>query len=396
MAFHQTSIRAGRYVKQLTGYQAFIPSPLPPQPSIKFDEALVDTLSRADRSVGRLDGCAETLPNSELFVFMYIRKEAVLSSQIEGTQASLLDVLEYEAATREATAGDVGDVFSYLAAMDHGLKRLRTLPLSLRLIREIHAKLLSQGRGARDAGDFRRTQNWIGPPGSLLKDAAYVPPPPHDMYTALDNLEKFMHDNSPMPYLVRAGIAHAQFETIHPFVDGNGRLGRLLITFMLCERKILRKPLLYLSYFLKKNRSEYYDRLQAVRDGGQWEQWLAFFLRGVGEVAEEATSTARKIAQLREDHRKLVARGRSAGRALILLERLYRQPIVSMSMVSNICGTTFQGASDMTRHFSSVGILREITGHKRHRLFAYVRYLSLLGEPVRRRPKGGSPKSKFL
>jgi Fic family protein len=385
MAFHQTSTRAGHYVKQPTGYHAFIPSALPPNPRVKFDDAFLEILSRADRAVGRLDGCAETLPNSELFVFMYIRKEAVLSSQIEGTQASLMDVLEFEAAAREATTKDVGDVFNYVAAMKYGLGRLRTLPLSLRLIREIHAKLLVDVRGTRDAGEFRGTQNWIGPAGSPLKDAVFVPPPPRDMHIALDGMEKFLHATDPMPYLVRAGIAHAQFETIHPFVDGNGRLGRLLITFMLCEHKILRKPLLYLSYFFKKNRSEYYDRLQAVRDSGQWEHWLKFFLRGVAEVAEEATMTARKIVQLREQHRKLVAQrlGRSAGRALTLLESLYLQPVVSMSTISKVCGMTFQGASDMAKQFSSLGILKESTGQKRHRLFAYIRYLSLLGESTR-------------
>lgn len=385
MAIHQTSTRAGRYIKQPTGYHAFIPSELPPNPRIKFDDGFLELLSRADRAIGRLDGCAETLPNSELSVYMYIRKEAVLSSQIEGTQASLMDVLEFEAAAREATTRDIGDVFNYVNAMNYGLRRLRTLPLSLRLIREIHAKLLANVRGARDAGEFRGSQNWIGPAGSLLKDALFVPPPPHDMHIALDSMEKFLHATDPMPYLVRAGIAHAQFETIHPFVDGNGRLGRLLITFMLCEHKVLRKPLLYLSYFFKKNRSEYYDRLQAVRDTGQWEHWLKFFLRGVAEVAEEATMTARRIVQLREQHRKLVAHslGRSAGRALTLLENLYRQPVVSMSTISEICGITFQGASDIAKQFSSLSILKETTGQKRHRLFAYTRYLALLGEPTR-------------
>jgi Fic family protein len=390
MPFHQISTRAGRYIKQPTGYQAFVPSVLPPIPGIRFDDDLLESLSRADRAVGRLDGCAETLPNLELFVFMYIRKEAVLSSQIEGTEASLMDVLEFEAASREATSHDVGEVFNYVSAMKHGLARLKTLPLSLRLIKEIHARLLRGVRGAGYAGEFRDKQNWIGPPGSLLKNALFVPPAPHDMQAALGNLEKFLHDSAPMPYLVRAGIAHAQFETIHPFVDGNGRLGRLLITFMLCEHKILRKPLLYLSYFFKQNRAEYYDRLQAVRQSGEWENWLKFFLRGVGDVAEDATGTARKIVQLREQHRKLVTEslGRSTSRALNLLENLYLQPVVSMAKVSEICGVTFQGASDMVKHFSSLGILKETTGQRRHRLFAYARYLALLGEPLqpRRRP----------
>jgi Fic family protein len=387
MAFRQSSIRAGRYVRQPTGYQAFVPSPLPPNPRIRLDDNLLDVLSRAHLAVGRLDGCAETLPNPDLFVFMYIRKEAVLSSQIEGTEASLMDVLEFEAASREATSKDVGEVFNYVAAMNHGLSRLRKLPLSLRLIKEIHSKLLSGIRGQRYAGEFRSTQNWIGAPGALLKDALFVPPTPHEMHNALDNLEKFLHDNTKIPYLIRAGIAHAQFETIHPFVDGNGRLGRLLVTFMLCEHKILRKPLLYLSYFFKKNRTEYYDRLQAVRDSGQWENWLKFFLKGVGEVAEEATATARKIVQLREQHRRLVTDnfGRSTSRALTLLEHLYRQPVVSVAGICDVCEITFQGASDIAKHFSSLGILKETTGQRRHRLFAYNRYLGLLGEPMRRK-----------
>jgi Fic family protein len=398
MTLRQTSTRAGRYITQPTDYQAFVPAPLPPNPRIRLDDAFLEILSRADRAVGRLDGCAETLPNSELFVFMYIRKEAVLSSQIEGTQASLMDVLEFEAATREAAPRDVTDVFNYVAAMDHGLARLKTLPLSLRLVREIHARLLSGVRGAREAGEFRNTQNWIGPAGSLLKDAIFVPPAPGDMHQALGSLEKFWHDKSPMPYLLRTGIAHAYFETIHPFVDGNGRLGRLLITFMLCEEKILKKPLLYLSFFLKKNRSEYYDRLQAVRDSGQWEEWLKFFLRGVAEVAEEATATARRIVQLREQHRKLVAEttGRSTGRALLLLESLYRQPVVSLSQISKICGVTFQGASNLARHFSSIAILKETTGQRRHRLFAYAQYLAFLGEPVRKKKTGKSRKQPQL
>jgi len=398
MALHQTSTRAGRYVKQPAGYYAFVPAPLPPIPRIVFDDAFLEVLSRADRAVGRLDGCAETLPNSELFVFMYIRKEAVLSSQIEGTQASLMDVLEYEAAARDAVPQDVGDVFNYVAAMDHGLARLKTLPLSLRLIREIHSKLLTGVRGVREAGVFRSSQNWIGPQGSLLKDAIFVPPAPREMYQALDTLEKFLHDKGPMPFLVRTGIAHAYFETIHPFVDGNGRLGRLLITFMLCERKILRKPLLYLSFFLKKNRSEYYDRLQAVRDSGQWEQWLKFFLRGVAEVAEEATAMARKIVQLREEHRKLIQEKIPASsRALTLLENLYRQPVVSLSQIGIICKVTFQAASNLANHFSSLGILKETTGQKRHRLFAYARYLTILGEPaVRRHPLKPAKRSRSL
>lgn len=380
----QSSTRAGRYIKQPNGYRAFVPSPLPPDPRIELDDALLDALSKADRAVARLDGCAEMLPNSELFLFMYIRKEAVLSSQIEGTQASLMDVLEFEAAAKQAVSKDVGDVFNYLNAMNYGLTRLKTFPLSLRLIREIHGKLLTGVRSSEGAGEFRTGQNWIGSRGSV---PIFIPPPPHEMKTALHNFEQFLHDDAPMPFLIRAGIAHAQFETIHPFVDGNGRLGRLLVTFMLCERKLLTKPLLYLSYFLKKHRDEYFSHLQAVRESGKWEQWLLFFLRGVAEVAEEATTTARKIVQLREYHRKLIvdARGRSTSRGLTLLENLYKQPVVSMSNITEMFDITFQGASDMARQFLSLRILEEITGRRRNRLFAYSRYLKLLGERIHQR-----------
>ena len=240
--------RAGRYITQIEGYQAFIPNPLPPSPEIVMDQEMWQLLSQADRALGRLDGSTDALPNPDLFVFMYVRKEAVLSSQIEGTQASLIDVLEFESQTLEPeNPQDVAEVVNYIAALNYGLERLETLPVSLRLIREIHEKLLQNVRGSeRKPGEFRDQQNWIGFAGCSLKEATYIPPPPSDMKTALDNLEKFLHDPKPMPILIKIGLAHAQFETIHPFFDGNGRVGRLLITFLLCEQNILKQPLLYI------------------------------------------------------------------------------------------------------------------------------------------------------
>lgn len=339
-------------------------------------------LSRADRALGRLDGATEALPNPDLFVLMYVRKEAVLSSQIEGTQASLIDVLEFEAApVRDGRFQDVEEVVNYTAAMNHGLMRLNELPLSLRLIREIHAKLLSGVRGSeRSPGEFRQTQNWIGPAGCTLQDAMFVPPPPHEMSICLGELEVFLYDNTPMPHLLKAGIAHAQFETIHPFLDGNGRIGRLLITFLLCQQGILSRPLLYLSQYFKQHRSEYYDRLQAVRDNGNWEGWLKFFLRGVYEVAQQATATARQIVNMREQHRQLVTDefGRSAARALRLLECLYDQPMITVQHAADFTTLSFANANSLVRHFIQIGLLREVTGGKRNRIFSYDPYLQIV------------------
>jgi Fic family protein len=376
------SIRAGRYIQQPRGYKAFIPKSLPPQPPIRMSPDMLSLLSQADRALGRLDGSTETLPNPDLFVFMYVRREAVLSSQIEGTQASLMDVLEFEAQALEpGRPKDVEEVVNYIAAMNHGLERLKELPLSLRLIREIHAKLLAGVRGSeRSPGEFRRTQNWIGAPGpNGLANAIFVPPPPHEMGEALDNLEKFLHDQTPMPMLIKVGLTHAQFETIHPFQDGNGRVGRLLITFLLCEKGILQRPLLYLSYYFKRHRSEYYDRLQAIRDKGDWEGWLKFFLRGVYEVAQEATATARKIVNMREAHRGLITNslGRGAAKALALLETLYFSPIISVQFVMKATQLTYSNANRLVDQFAKLGLLQEITGQRRNRRFIYDPYMVL-------------------
>ena len=315
---------------------------------------------------------------------MYIRKEAVLSSQIEGTQSSLQDLLAAEARILDPEApSDVDEVVNYVRAMNHGLARLEKLPVSIRLIKEIHAELLHGGRGSRlTPGELRRTQNWIGPPGSTLKEATFVPPPPQMVPEALGALERFLHRESDLPLLVQIGLAHAQLETIHPFLDGNGRVGRLMITFLLCERKALLKPVLYLSHYLKRNRSQYYERLQEVRDEGKWEEWLKFFLDGIAEVSAQATETARRILALREEHRHLITArlGRGAGNGHRVLERLYERPIVSVSEVRELTRTTYPSANHLVSNLVREGILFEITGNARNRRFRYDRYIDLFEE----------------
>jgi len=373
--------RAGRYVEQLTGYKAFIPNPLPPNPKLYIDDEMLELLSQADRALGRLDGSTDALPNPDLFVFMYVRKEAVLSSQIEGTQASLIDVLEFESSTLERdNPHDVAEVVNYISAINHGLARLEELPVSLRLIREIHRELMRDVRGSeKKPGEFRRRQNWIGPGGCLLKDATYIPPPPGEMQEALTDLERFLHDTAPMPALIRIGLAHAQFETIHPFQDGNGRTGRLLITFLLCEKNILKRPLLYISYFFKKYRSEYYSHLQSIRDKGNWEDWIKFFLKGVYEVAQEASTVARQIVNLKEEHRQTVMKemGRSSGNAIVLLENLYYKPVFNVEIVQDITKSSYPNANKLIKKLCDIGLVEEITGYKRNRAFAYSPYLSI-------------------
>jgi Fic family protein len=378
------SFRAGRYIKQSTGYRAFIPAPLPPDPPIKLEGELQALLSRADRAVGRLDGSIQTLPHPDLFVAMYVRKEAVLSSQIEGTQSSLQNVLEAEAQVLSPDhPSDVHEVFNYVRAMNHGLQRLQALPVSIRLIREIHTELLTGVRGQhRDPGELRRSQNWIGPGGCTLADATFVPPPPHEVPQVLSDLERFLHADTPLPLLIKIGLAHAQFETIHPFLDGNGRMGRLLITFLLCEKEVLLKPVLYLSYFFKRYRQQYYDHLQAVRDDGDWEGWLTFFLQGVLEVSQQATHTARQIQTLREQHRQLITDqlGRAAGNGHRVLEYLYQHPIVTVTTVQDLIGTTFPAANNLVKRLVEHGLLQESTGQKRNRRFTYHDYIQLFND----------------
>jgi Fic family protein len=329
----------------------------------------------------------QTLPNPDLFVYMYVRKEAVLSSQIEGTQSSLQDLLAAEAhILGEGRPRDVEEVVNYVRAMNHGLARLRELPVSVRLIREIHAELVKGVRGSRyTPGEVRRTQNWIGPRGCTLAEATFVPPPPAEVPAALGALEKFLHEDEDLPLLVKIGLAHGQFETIHPFLDGNGRVGRLLITFLLCERGALRKPVLYLSHYFKRHRQEYYDRLQSVRDNGDFENWLVFFLGGVTEVSLEAAETARRILELRERHRLAITNGlgRAAGNGHRVLEHLYEQPIVSVADVRALIRTTFAGANQIVQRLVDLKVLNEITGRARHRRFRYDAYVRLFEEDAR-------------
>lgn len=375
------SKRAGIYMSQATGYKAFNPNPLPPDPPIVIDEELLELLSRADRALGRLDGSTEALPNPDLFVMMYVRKEAVLSSQIEGTQASLADVLELEAKVLDPqNPTDASEIVNYVNALNYGIKRLDELPLSLRLLCEIHAKLMDGTRGQElSPGEFRRSQNWIGPKGSNLNNARFIPPAPEDMKTALGEWEKFLHDERPLPLLLKIGLAHAQFETIHPFLDGNGRIGRLMITFLLCERKALMRPLLYLSHYFKLNRTEYYDRLQAVRDKGDWEGWLRFFLTGVATVANEATDVARRIVVLREEQRLRIQKtfGRSTGDGLRLHDQLFDYPFVSVQFVQSLADKDFNGANRLIKLMIDARILKEISGRSRRRVFCHEDYFKI-------------------
>ncbi len=374
----QPSPRAGRWLHQPTGYRAFSPQPLPPEPALEIDGELLTRLSAADRDLARLDALAQLLPNPDLFVAMYVRQEAVLSSQIEGTQSTLEDVLVFEAdgAGPNLRPKDVEEVVNHVRAMNHGLRRLAELPLSLRLIREMHGELMRGARGGeRSPGEFRTSQNWIGSPGCTLTSAAFVPPPPHELMDHLGAMERYLHEaRNDLPLLVRCALVHAQFETIHPFLDGNGRVGRLLVTLMLCEEQALARPLLYLSVFLKANRAEYYDRLTAVRERGHWEQWVQFFLRGISEAAQLATSTARGIVALRDTHR---ARHAGSARALQLIDALFEQPVVSVRRVEQIVGCANDTASRLVRRFVDDGLLLEVTGKGRNRLFEFAPYLAL-------------------
>lgn len=380
---HHTA-RAGSYRRQPTGYSAFMPAPLPPDPPVQVNAEIQDWLSRADRALGRLDGSILTLPHPDLFVAMYVRKEAVLSSQIEGTQSSLQDLLAAEARILSRTRpDDVSEVVSYVRAMNHGLERLQDLPVSVRLIREIHELLMEDVRGQNLApGEPRTSQNWIGPGGCTLADATFVPPPPQEIPRLLGELESFLHSDVRLPLLIRIGLAHAQFETIHPFLDGNGRVGRLLITFLLCEREVLLKPVLYLSHYFKRYRQRYYDCLQAVRDKGDWEQWLLFFLQGIYEVSQQATETARRILQLREKHRQVISDsfGRTAGNGHRVLEYLYEHPIISVPDIKRFTGTSYPAANNLVQQFERNGMLDEVTGQRRNRRYLYSEYTALFNE----------------
>lgn len=364
--------------------RAFVPKPLPPEPALALDSGrLQSLLESAVLAVGRLDGISTLLPDRSLFLYAYVRKEAVLSSQIEGTQSSLSDLLLFELQEAPgAPLDDVLEVSNYVAALDHGLSRLREgLPLSNRLIREIHGVLLARGRGSgKEPGEFRRSQNWIG--GTRPGNAMFVPPPQAMVPECMGALEQFLHvEDDGLPVLLRAALAHVQFETIHPFLDGNGRVGRLLITFLLCHAGVLREPLLYLSLYLKQNRAMYYELLDRVRHEGDWEAWLDFFLRGVEQVADGAVSTAERLGVLfRADRQRVEQVGRRAGSALRALEALKARPIQSATTLSVATSLTFPTASSAMDLLVQLGIARELTGQRRNRLFVYDGYLAILNE----------------
>jgi Fic family protein len=363
--------------------RTYFPRALPPDPPLALTSEDLGLLERANRSLGRLDGVSQLLPDPDLFLYYYVRKEAVLSSQIEGTQSSLSDLLLFE---HQGAPGvpidDVEEVSRYVAAMNHGLKRIRGgFPLSLRLIKEMHARLLKAGRGAeKDPGEFRRSQNWIG--GSRPGTAAYVPPPPEVLMECLGPLETFLHDLPVRtPTLLKAALVHVQFETIHPFLDGNGRVGRLLITLILCIEGALTQPLLYLSIFFKRHRSRYYELLQTVRDDGDWETWVRFFLEGVDATATEAVSSALKIRALSAKDRLRISKiGRAAGSALRLHELLQRRPILAAADASRELGLSAPTVRASFDALAKLGVVREVTGKQRDRLFAYGKYLDVLAE----------------
>jgi Fic family protein len=384
--------RAGHFVPQSEGreaYAAFSPRPLPPDPPLDIDPELQDLLDQANQALGRLDGITLLLPDPDHFLYAYIRKEAVLSSQIEGTQSSLSDLLLFEHnAAPGVPIGDVEETSNYLAGMRHGIAEMaRGRPISLNLIKEVHKLLLHGGRGGSTGpGEFRRIQNWLG--GTSPSGARFVPPPPQEVPTAMSDLEKFLHNQPvPTPILVKAALAHAQFETIHPFLDGNGRAGRLLITLLLCaepeppHQKVLSRPLLYLSLYLKRNRDDYYEHLQRIRTDGAWEDWLRFFLDGVIEVAGLATETTRQIVHMvEEDRQRIHTLGRAAGSAQQVHDLLAREVIMTIPFAAETLPLSEPTIAAATANLERLGIARELTGRTRGRVFAYDRYLAILNE----------------
>jgi Fic family protein len=384
--------RRGRYVETPAGgeiVRAFVPPPLPPNPPIDI-LSFLPKLSAAERALGRLDGITVLLPRQELFLYMYVRKEAVLSSQIEGTQSTLADLLRFET---EAQAGqpidDIREVSNYVDAMMYGLERLKEFPLSLRLIREMHERLLQSSRGGtKNPGEFRRSQNWIG--GTRPGNAMFVPPPVSELGACLDAFERFMHENeSRLPPLIKAGLLHVQFETIHPFLDGNGRIGRLLVTLYLCVHDVLRKPLLYLSLYLKTHRGDYYRLLQEVREHGAWEAWLEFFLDGVTETAGQAFDAATRIAELfKRDRERITAESDRAGSVLRVHELLQQNPFLTSNALVERTGLTAPTINAALADLARLRIVDEVTGRRRGRVFGYRAYLDILNEGTAPLPRG--------
>jgi Fic family protein len=375
----------GRYLVTTTAgesVQAFVPNPLPPDPPIDLSSARQRLLEKALLAAGRLDAITALLPDPDLFLYAYVRREAVLSSQIEGTQSSLSDLLLFELDKAPGVPfDDVVEVSNYVAALEHGLQRLRGgFPLSNRLIREIHAELLASGRGAdKQPGEFRRSQNWLG--GTRPGNALFVPPPPTEVEPCMAALERFLHAEDTPGVLVKAAVAHVQFETVHPFLDGNGRVGRLLIPLLLYCDGVLRQPLLYLSLYFKQHRSEYYRLLDAVRLEGDWEAWFDFFLEGVSTTSDQAVETTHRLLDLfREDSARVQALGRAAANALRVFNALSARPLATIGSLSDGTSTSYPTAARAVNALEKLGIVREITGRKRERVFAYGRYLEILSE----------------
>ncbi len=373
--------RAGHYKSNLSGemaYKSFVPNPLPPAPPIELTEDIVSLLVKANSQLAVLESVATRIPNVELFVSMYVRKEALMSSQIEGTQATLEDVLDpmLEANTNR----NVADVVNYIKATEFAIERLKTLPLCNRLIRETHAVLMEGVRGQeKSPGEFRYSQNWIGGQGSTLKNARYIPPAPDDMLDAMSDLEKYINADDELDTLIQAALIHYQFETIHPFLDGNGRVGRLLITLFLMEKEILTTPALYISYFLKKNRVEYYDRMTEVRTKGNYEQWVKFFLQAIMESAEDATATIDKLIVLHDANVAIISKlGRAAKNAILVFNYLESNPIIEIRKTAEALGITFNTVSSAVNRLVDAGILVQTSDTSRNRTFAYEAYLDIL------------------
>jgi Fic family protein len=378
--------KTGRYIAISTvgeKVKAFIPDALPPNPSLSISAELQDLIDKALLALGRLDSISMLLPDTSLFLYMYVRKEAVLSSQIEGTQSSLSDLLLFEIdAAPGVPLEDVQEVSNYVAAMNHGLKRTREgFPLSVRLMKEIHSVLLSKGRGSsRLPGQFRKTQNWIG--GTRPGNALFVPPPPNEAAQCMSDLEKFIH-NKPQrtPALIKAALLHAQFETIHPFLDGNGRVGRLLITLLLCAEGVLKDPMLYPSLYFKTHREQYYDLLQSIRTQGDWEKWIEFFAEAVRETAEAAVTAANQLMQVAdEDRKKIRSIGRAAGSALRVHQALLQKPVISIPKVCQLSGLWATTVTMVMKQLEKLGIVKEITGARRNRLYSYITYMKILNK----------------
>ncbi len=371
--------RAGQYVQQLKGYKAFIPAALPPDPALKQDDEFNYLLSNASLALGKLSGLASVISDPDLFVYLYVRKEALLSSQIEGTQCSLEDVLSPGAEEERNKHDDIEEVSNYVKAMNEGLKRLSELPVCTRLIKEIHSTLMSGVRGAhKTPGEFRQSQNWIGRPDANLNTAEFVPPPFEEVDKLMSDLEKFIHADDKIPYLVKAALIHAQFETIHPFLDGNGRLGRLLITYLLCFWKVLDRPLLYLSYYFKAYRSEYYAKLMDVRLKGDWESWVKFFLKAVSESADMANSAALEIHRLHQADKERLQQSKPTTYTIQVFNEFCHDPILTGAVLIERHSSTKPKVNRAFQHLLDLGIIREISGKQRNRKYAYHNYLQIL------------------